>query len=130
VMLALGAGTGCASFANPLPSGGSGSGAGAHQERVSDTDARTEADLAATLMPTAPERGESLTLQLGRAAYTAVFRLVPGQGAMMIYPRPGFGAPDGFLFPGIHRLVPAASGMSFVSSLNGMLPGSRLFPTA
>lgn len=130
VMLALGAGTGCASFANPLPSGGSGSGAGAHQERVSDTDARTEAALAATLMPTGPERGESLTLQLGRAAYTAAFRLVPGQGAMMIYPRPGFGAPDGFLFPGIHRLVPAAYGTSFVSSLNGMLPGSRLFPTA
>lgn len=85
---------------------------------------RAQRDLRATIMSTGPESAESITLQLGQPAYTAVFRIVPGQGAMMIYPRPGFGARDGYIFSGVHRLVTAGAGMPFVDALGGVMQSS------
>lgn len=80
-------------------------------------------ELQTVIMPTGASYDEALAFQVNRAAYAAVFRIVPGQGAMMIYPRPGFGARDGYLFSGFHRIAGGA-GSSFATSLDGgMGPG-------
>lgn len=43
---------------------------------------------------------------VNRPAYVALFEVVPGQGTSMLYPSPGFGRADGFVFSGsrsVHR---------------------------
>ena len=128
-LLACGALTaGCAPLTLPASSGGAGDFRVTNGRDASPSTISADANIGATLLPTQGDPGESLVLRLDRAAYTAVFRVVPGQGAMMIYPRPGFGAPDGYLFPGIHRVVSAGPGMSFVGSLNGLLSSSMPLP--
>jgi hypothetical protein len=51
-----------------------------------------------------PSDASGLGFYVNRPAHVAVFEIVPGRGSSLVYPNPGIGRMDGFVFGGSHHL--------------------------
>ena len=51
-----------------------------------------------------PHSYDGLTFQVNRQSHVALFEIVPGRGTSLVYPSPGLGRMDGFVFAGLHDL--------------------------
>lgn len=82
-----------------------GAGPGDRGSRGGDWQSGGDRALSAYIIP--PGQG-GLRFHVNRPAYVAMFEIVPDGGARLIYPTPGVGRMDGFVFSG--RRVPDTSG--------------------